>query len=499
MQRRFACIWFRHLSTNWLALRRPELQNSVFVFTVPVQGRMLVLAASAAAEKEGIHAGMPLADAKAIVTDLQAFESKVGREEKLLRAIGNWCIRYTPRISIHQTDSLILDISGCAHLWGGEAAYLKEISGRLRNMGYDIRMGIADTIGCAWAMAHHGPANAIIENGQQLQALLSLVPAALRLENPMLQKMQKLGLYQISSFIQIPKSALRRRFGEALLLRISQAIGQEEEFIPVLQEQVPYHERLPCLEAIRTATGIEIAIRKLLEALCKRLSAEGMGIRTAVLKCYRVDGKLISVEIGTNSASHHATHLFRLFELKIATIAPALGIELFSLEATKTEEIPPFQEALWNGKPGLGDQQLRELLDRLTMKLGNNVIRRYLPDEHFWPERSIKTATSIQEKPSIPWQNKRPRPTLLLSHPEQIQVTAPIPDYPPMLFVYKGSTHKIARADGPERIEREWWLEKGEHRDYYYVEDEQGQRYWLFRSGHYSGEQSQWFIHGFFA
>lgn len=499
MQIRFACIWFRHLTTNWLALRRPELQNTAFVCTVPVHGRMLISAASATAEQEGIHTGMPLADAKAIVPDLQAFEGQAGREDKLLHAIGKWCIRYSPCIALHKPDSLILDISGCAHLWGGEAAYLQEILQRIRSMGYDVRMSIADTIGCAWALAHHGPASTIVESGQQLQTLLPLVPAALRLEASMLQKMQKLGLYQIRSFIQMPRSVLRRRFGEDLLLRISQAIGQEEEFIAPLQEQVPYHERLPCLEPIRTATGIEIAIRKLLEALCQRLSGEGMGIRRAALKCYRVDGKLISTEIGTNAASHHVAHLFKLFELKIATIAPALGIELFTLDATKTEEMPTFQEALWKGKPGLDDQQLRELLDRLSMKLGNNVIHRYLPDEHFWPERSIKPAASIQEKPTIAWQSQRPRPTQLLSSPELIQVTAPIPDYPPMLFVYKGTTHKITKADGPERIEREWWLEKGEHRDYYYVEDEAGQRYWLFRSGHYSGKQSQWFIHGFFA
>jgi protein ImuB len=499
MEVRFACIWFRHLTTNWLTLRRPALQNTVFVFTAPVHGRVLITAASAAAEKEGICVGMPLADAKAIVPDLQAFNDKPGREEQLLRAIGKWCIRYTPCVAFQQPDSLILDISGCAHLWGGETAYLKEILGRLRSMGYDVRMAIADTIGAAWAMAHYGPPNVVVEHRQQLRVLLSLPPSALRLEDQVLQKMHKLGLHQISSFIQMPRSVLRRRFGEGLLLRIAQAIGQEDEFIPYLEVQAPYHERLPCLEPIRTATGIEIAIRKLLEALCKRLAEEGMGIRSAVLKCYRIDGKLVQTEIGTNSPTHHTSHLFQLFELKIATIAPALGIELFTLDATKTEEIPPVQEAFWNEKSGLNDKHLTELLDRLSVKLGGNIIHRYLPDEHFWPERSIKKAVSIQEKPATDWQNQRPRPTQLLGSPERIEVTAPIPDYPPMLFIYKGKKHPVSRADGPERIEREWWLEKGEHRDYYCVEDEEGQRYWLFRSGHYSGEQSQWFIHGFFA
>ena len=91
------------------------------------------------------------------------------------------------------------------------------------------------------------------------------------------------------------------------------------------------------------------------------------------------------------------------------------------------------------------------------------------------------------------------RPLQLLAIPEKIEVTAPIPDYPPMLFRHKGKLHTIIKADGPERMEQEWWIAGGRHRDYYYVEDEEGKRYWLFRSGHYETDKHRWFIHGFFA
>ena len=222
-------------------------------------------------------------------------------------------------------------------------------------------------------------------------------------------------------------------------------------------------------------------------------------MRTAILTGYRVDGKVEKVSIGTNRATHHAEHLFKLFALKIANIEPALGIELFVLEASKVEDADPVQEKLWAGKPGLEDTTVAELLDRLAGKIGANTIHRYLPAEHYWPERSIKMAASIRDLPTTPWRTSKPRPTQLLARPEPIEVTAPIPDYPPMLFIYKGVRHPIKKADGPERIERDWWLDPGEHRDYYHVEDEEGRRYWLFRSGHYSGQQSQWFIHGFFS
>jgi protein ImuB len=212
-----------------------------------------------------------------------------------------------------------------------------------------------------------------------------------------------------------------------------------------------------------------------------------------------VDGKTESVSIGTNLPSHHVTHLFKLFEPKLSAIEPALGIELFLLDAVKVEEHSPEQEKMWHDAGGLQDERLSELLDRITNKLGAGAMSRYLPDEHHWPERSVKLATSLQEKPSIPWPSHRPRPLELLDVPIPIQVAAIIPDYPPMLFRYNNRVHNIIRANGPERIEQEWWLQDGEHRDYYRVEDEDGGRYWIFRVGHYHEKVHRWFLHGFFA
>jgi protein ImuB len=192
-------------------------------------------------------------------------------------------------------------------------------------------------------------------------------------------------------------------------------------------------------------------------------------------------------------------HLFKLFESKLSGIEPALGIELFVLEAPRVEDHLPRQEKLWERSGGLEDLRLSELIDRLGGRLGMRTIKRYLPDEHYWPERSIKLATSIIEEPSSQWRTDKPRPLELFEMPERIEVTAPIPDYPPMLFRRKGKVHNIVKADGPERIEQEWWMQQGQHRDYYYVEDEEGKRYWIFRLGHYDDKKFQWFLHGIFA
>jgi len=502
MNKRYVSIWFCHLLADWQEIRRPELKDIPFVFATPDHGRMLVSAVSVLAKSRGVEVGMRAADAKAICPGLEVLDEKPGRAPKLIKALGEWCIRYSPFVAVDtfSADGLIMEVSGCPHLWGGEREYLKDIINRLKGKGYTVRVAIADTIGAAWAISRFGKVTPLIAPGAHAEALMPLPPEALRIEKGTVAKLQKLGFYQVKSFMGMPRSVLRRRFGEDFLLRLGQALGTHDEHMEPIHVATVFQERLPCLEPIRTRKGIEIAITRLLESLCLRLEKEGKGLRTGVLTGYRVDGKVVGIDIGTNAPTHSVSHLFKLFELKIEQIRPALGIELFILDAIQVDDLAAPQEALWKTTPGLNDQSVIQLLDRVAGKVGAHVIHRYLPDARYWPERSIKNAASMSEDAQIPWRTDKPRPTELLSRPEPIEVMALIPDHPPRLFVYKAVRHQIVKADGPERIEREWWLDAGEHRDYYQVEDEQGQRYWLFRSGHYSSDQEyQWFIHGFFA
>jgi len=498
MAKRFVSIWFRHLHTDWFTLRKPELKDIPFVLRMPVHGRMMITGASPTAEKKGIYKGMVLADARALTPNLEALDDKPELSLKLLNQAAEWCIRFTPIVAIDAPDGLILDATGCPHLWGGDEAYLADLEKKLNARGYDVRIAMADTIGLAWGLARFGNKALLAQTQDHLPALMELPPDALRLERDTLDRLHKLGLHKIKQFIRIPRSSLRRRFGPHFLMRLDMALGQEMETIEPVQPMEPYQFRLPSLEPIVTATGIEIGLKHLLELLCQRLQQEQKGLRSAVFKGYRVDGKIEKVEIGTHRATQHKGHLFKLFEIKLPSIEPDLGIELFVLEASKIEDYFPSQSKMWGTTGGLEDERVSELLDRLASKLGSQIVHRYLPDEHYWPERSYKSAASLQQKPDTTWRADKLRPLMLLHLPERIDVSAPIPDYPPMLFRYKGKVHEIARADGPERIEQEWWLQQGQHRDYYRVEDKEGQRYWLFRLGHYD-QSFQWFIHGFFA
>lgn len=469
------------------------------MLAAPERGRMVVKAVSTLAHGKGIQTGMVVADCRAIHPTLEIFDYRGDKPEQLLSALAEWCIRYTPIAAIDMPDGLILDVSGCPHLWGGEVPYLKELLAKLRGFGYEVRAAMADTIGTAWAVSRYGQVSPIVQPGKQLDALFPLPPMALRLEEPVVERLHKLGLYQIRSFIKMPRTALRRRFGQSILSRLDQALGQEFEMLVPVCPIEPYQERLPSLEPIRTAPGIEIALKQLLEQLCKRLEDEAKGLRTCVFKCYRIDSNIQKIDIGTSRPSRNVQHLFKLFENKIAQIEPALGIELFVLDAPIVEDLSSVQDALWMQRDSSDNMAVAELLDKIAGKIGAGKITRYLPAQQHWPERSFKKANELSDKPDTEWRTDLPRPIQLLPTPEQIEVTVPIPDYPPMLFIHKGKLHRITKADGPERIEQEWWLQEGLYRDYYCVEDQEGARYWLFRLGDAKPGEKQWFLHGFFA
>src|SRR6478736_5829065 len=427
MSKRFISIWLPHLKTDWFTLRQPQLKDLPFVLRSPSHGRMIVVAANKVAESQGISVGMVLADARAVVTDLQVRDDKPDLVNKLLRRLGEWCIRFAPFVSIDPPDGLLFDATGCSHLWGGDESYLKDIIRKLNARGYDVRATMADTIGAAWGVARFAN-SCVVPVDKHVEVLMNLPSAALRIDAEISERLNKLGLHRIHQFSKMPRPALRRRFGEQFLRQLDKALGQEIELIEPIHPIEPYQERLPCLEPIVTATGIEIALQQLLETLCLRLRYEQKGLRSAVFKGYRVDGKIERIDIGTNRPSHHVSHLFKLFAIKLPTIEPALGIELFVLEAPKVEDHFAQQEQMWEGAGGLDDERLCELIDRLAVKVGAQSIRRYVADEHYWPERSFKPAASLQEKLTTSWRSDKPRPLNLLATPERIDVTAPIPD-----------------------------------------------------------------------
>lgn len=499
MSQRIVSIWFKYLITDWKVRRQPALKNKTFVLAMQERNRRVVKAVNKNAQLQGIQVDMVVADCKAIMPELLVLDYDPDQSKKLLSALAEWCMRYTPHVTIDLPDGLLLDASGCTHLLGGEQNYIDVIIKRFNSLGYVVQGAMADTAATAWALCRFGNnTSMIINSGEEAEALSPLLPAALRLEPQILERLQKLGLTTIASFMSMPRTALRRRFGQSLLTRLDQALGAEMELLEPVRPISPYQERLPSMEPICTATGIEIALKTLLEILCERLNNESKGLRKCELRCYRVDANIQKIEIGTNAPSRDVIHLFKLFENHISQIQPDLGIELFILEAPVVEDLAAAQDALW-AIGSSSEKAITELHDRLVSKIGSQDIQCYVPEEFHWPERSMKEIPSLVKEPLVPWRTDLPRPSHLLLTPELIDVSVPMPDYPPLMFIHKGIRYDIKKADGPERIEQEWWTQKGLYRDYYCVEDARGERYWLFRSGDYQHSVPKWFIHGFFS
>lgn len=498
MLKRFVAIWFRNLCADYEVRRQPSLRQAAFVLVRPYRGRQIIAYVSESARSLGISPNMVVADARALVPELSVMPCPDDAERRLLGGLALWCGQFTPDVAVDMPDGLLLDVTGCAHLWGDDQGYLQDIQNRLSQMGYRVRLAMAGTVGAAWALARYGLDQSIIANGEERAALALLPPAALRIETPIALRLQQLGLTRLGQLFEMPRYALRRRFGVTLLQRIDQALGWQAEPLTPVKAVARYIAQLPALEPICTATGIEIALRQLLQMLCNQLAQAERGVRTATLSCYRIDGQVQEVNMGTIRPTRNPNHLFYLLSLQIPSIEPDLGIERFSLEAVVTEPMTPEQEAIWERAYLLAEAKTAELIDRIMNRLGSDSVYRWLPVASHWPERSFKRVKRLDEEPEMAWREYPPRPIRLLSKPEPIGVTVPMPDYPPVTFVQKGRIHYISCADGPERIEAEWWRRSGAPRDYYIVEDKEGVRFWIFREGLYSDTEPLWFLHGYF-
>lgn len=494
--RRYVAIWFPYLLTDWYALQVPARRTIPFALKATIRGRMVITSVNPKARASGIHPGISVADAKAIEQALEVHDEPPEISARLLRKLGEWCIQFSPVVAVELPDMLVLDSTGCAHLWGGEKLYLECIRKKLNRRGYHIRLTMADTMTLAMGLSRFDQQEVCISNDPHMD-LLSLPPEALQLDGETLEKMHKLGFRCLNDLSTFNHASLRARFGNEFITKYEKARGNCEETFHPIVPVMPCRATLPCMEPVTTADAIVHALTQLLQTLCCQLITEQKGMRKCTFTGYRTDGTVTSISIGTHSPTNQVDHLLGLFALNLNHFDPGWGIDTFILEVPVAERLIPRQSQLWKQQDNV-DKEMSELMDRLSGRLGEQAITRYLPAEHHWPERSIKKTDLIGELSDAQWPKTSLRPLLLLRTPEKIEVSAPIPDYPPMLFRYKGQVHKIVKADGPERIEAAWWIRDELHRDYYKVEDDRCCRYWLFRAGHYQKEQSNWFLHGFF-
>lgn len=562
-------LWLPRFATDRLRLRqraeRPSFpspsagkgirkdasdEEHPLVTTVVMGGRSLVSAVDSLAAASGIAPGMPLADARALAPDLVTRAADRDGDAAALARLADWCGRYTPLVAVEAMPvgegpdigpGLWLDITGCGHLFGGEAALMADLLGRLRRFGYTAQAGLADTPGAAWAAARFmeeaGGDGAVVAPGAARAALAPLPVTALRLVPAAAEGLHRLGLRQVGELYPLPRATLARRFGDHVGLRLDQALGRMPEPISPHHPTASHIARVVFAEPVLHREGLAAGLERLLGWLCRDLEAAQLGARRLVLALYRVDGSLRRAAIGTSLPSRDPAALARLYAEHLDRLDPGFGVEVMTLEAVATEPLGALQLALGcdaqlhpaRGEGGerislphtpspcerrKGDGtapetvEIAQLLDRLGNRLGFDRLTRLAARESHVPERAVTRVPITREVPSRPWPIARPRPLRLFDRPEPVQAMALIPDHPPTLFRHGAALHRVARAEGPERILLEWWQESAEvgpdrngarARDYFRVEDTEGRRYWLYREPDPADAAPRWFLHGRFA
>jgi len=436
--------------------------------------------------------------------DLEAAAADFPGDAAALVALARWCNRFSPWTAPCGSDGIFLDITGIAHLFGGEAALAAQVIERLARRGITGRIAIAATLGAAWALARFGDkASAVIPAQATRAALADLPVAALRLDREIVALLGALGLNRIGELQSLPRAALAARCGESVATRLDQALGlAPEPLSPLPPEKRPWLRR-SFVEPLLRPEDIALATRAVLEDFCRQLAAEHVGVRKLVLALYRVDNRIKETEIGTAMASHDPRHLWRLLEERLPYLDPGLGVEDLVLTAREVERCRPLQPGLAGALAGSSASEtadLAALIDRLSQRLGVGALVRPYVQESYLPERAVRFLPAFHHGAAraVAYPRKQ-RPIRLLRRPQPIEAMAPVPDDPPLLFRWRQRAHRVRRADGPERIAAEWWREDAEPRDYYRVEDEDGRRFWLYRSGLYEpGTRPRWFLHGFF-
>ena len=502
--RRIISVWLPAWLTDKLRRNRaPVAPPADALVTCRHDGRRLaVAAADAAARALGIHPGMPLTQARALGPGLAVADADPAGDQAALDDLAVWCLRYAPMTAADAPDGVWIDAAGCAYLFGGEAALLADLAGRLADAGITARAAIADTPGAAWAMARFGVNRlAVVAPGAQAVALAVLPLAALRIAPDMLRGLRRLGVERIGSLMAMPRGPLARRFGAAVLTRLDQALGRVPEPIePVCPPGMIQH-RLAFVEPLITAEAFATVIDELVHAVCIRLTEHGEGARRLDLTFERVDGSTQSIGIGTAHLVRDGKHLARLLGERVEQVDPGAGVEAMRLAVTRSDVLPGAQLAALAGDapPDLGI-----LVDVLENHFGPARVYRCQPVESDVPERSVRRIPALAPSSAANWPKGLPRPVRLLHPPQRVEAMSLLPDQPPVAFTWRRLRRRIRRADGPERITGEWWQREAETavvRDYWAVEDEAGRRYWLFRRGDgadpATGDLS-WFLHGFF-
>ncbi|MEM6683810.1 MAG: DNA polymerase Y family protein [Pseudomonadota bacterium] len=518
-------IWLPHWPMDRFLKAQPLEDGTVCALTQDAQHGPVVYDVNPAALAAGVRRGQRVVDARTLCPQLMTPEADPSGDKRALRRLAAWCRRWSPWVTLDGKDGLLIDATGCAHLFGGPQAMLQAIEDRFAAININIRTAMAPTRGAAWALSRYGPARQVVvrtqahalsqttnpsssssppfpnpapnrgtENianlspalGENLggglhetkagiglvKALSGLPVAALRIPAEAELLLRRVGLKTIGHLMQVPRAALAVRFNEGRLktlpkdtphplTRLDQALGLLEEPI----SPVPHRPRPRVFQALLEPIGHVEAVDHVLGDLARRLCAlmetSGHGTRALKLEGYRVDGGRACVHVAASRPTRTAHHIRRLFQDRLETMDAGFGFDALALEAVRTEPLQLADTDLSGAANLNGDAA--QLIDRLTGRLGSAAVLRPVLEESHMPERAVSWLPALDYRPPAKPATfpKLLRPHRLLEPPEHIDVTYGVPEDPPKSFTWRRQLHIVRRVEGPERLAPEWWRTGG--------------------------------------
>jgi protein ImuB len=472
------------------------------------------------ATRLGLSIGLPLANARAIAPHLTVFDADEAADAKTLAGIADWCDRFTPLVALDPPHGLYLDITGCAHLFGGERALMQAVCDVLTRQGFIVSAAIAATSICARTLTRCNSGQ-IVAHGEEAFAVAPLPVSALGTEEAITRGLRRAGLKTIGEVAAREPSEIAARFGTAFTRLLAQALGQADAPISPRKPLPDYIVEKRFAEPVATANVISATLSQLAAMLVTSMEKQGKGARRLEASFFRTDGAVRAIVLDTGQPVTRGEVIDRLFRERLEALNdpldPGFGFDLIRLSASRTEIVVQEQRDL-DAKVHDNDE-LAALIDRIAARIGGKRVVVHLPQDTHIPECAVLAApaqqhlsTSAQAAWPARVEGEPPlRPLRLFERPEPIKVPfATVPDGPPHQFTWRRAFHAVVRVEGPERIAMEWWKQDGKvlTRDYFRIEDENGLRFWIFRDGLYGSElvdakgkpvPANWFVHGLFA
>lgn len=456
----------------------------------------------------GLVPGMTLADARARIPQLSVAESDPAGDQHWLERIADACDAFTPLVESEPPDSLVLDMTGTLHLFGGEVELIAQVEARMQRWVSHVRLAMAATPEAARALARFQ----IVPAPDEATALRRLPVAALELSDEVERDLRRAGLKTIADLADRPAAPLAARFGAELIDRLDRLLGRSDSRI------IP-RRALPALvferrfaEPIATADAAMTVVDELARAVSAELTARHRGGRQFMARLYRTDGHVIQLVVESGLPLRDPQRIGKLFAERVGTLAdpidPGFGFDMIRLAVPRDEPLAAAQLALEGGADR--KEAVATLIDRLSTRLGKQRVRRLMPQDSHIPEQAVLALPAIAAPQPVPWLAPEPgeppaRPIHMFDPPQPVEVIVGLPDGPPQRFRWRRTIHEVTRAEGPERIGSLWWRrtpgDTGLTRDYYRIEDVRGRRFWLFRHGLYGEGKSNphWYVHGLFA